>query len=48
MAWRVKHFKTLEQFNAWTERNAHRIQWTRIWVNNREYSIEYRRLRVIG
>ena len=46
--WRVRHFKTLEQFEAWTRKANWRYQWERVFVANKAYSVEYRRLRVIG
>jgi hypothetical protein len=45
--WQVKKFKTNEAKNAWVEKNAHRIQWNEVFINN-AYAVEYRALRIIG
>lgn len=46
--WTTKYFKTLAAMQAWIAANQHRVQWTRIFVNNKPYALEYRKLRIIG
>lgn len=42
--WQVKTFKTRESMTRFLDKNAHRIQWHEIFVNN-AYGIQYRKLR---
>jgi hypothetical protein len=41
--WIYKQFKTKEAMNKFTVKNAGKIQWHEIFVNN-AYAIEYRKL----
>ena len=45
--WKIKHFKTLKAFEKWIETEGHKYQWEQLFVNNKEYSVEYRRLTLI-
>lgn len=40
--WKTKHFKSKAEAMKWIE--ARSIQWQQIFVNNKPYSIEYRKL----
>lgn len=44
--WMTKTFKTKAAFDAWVERNGHKMQWREIFVNN-AWGVEYRKLRRI-
>lgn len=43
--WYVKHFDSAEEARAWVESLP--VQWERIFVENKAYSIEYRPLRAV-
>lgn len=43
--WKVKSFEDYNAFLRWSENKN--IQWQRIFINNRNYSIEYRYVNVI-
>lgn len=45
--WQVKTFKTREAMLTYLDRNAHRIEYREVFVNN-AYGITYRKLRLIG
>ena len=42
--WIKKNFKTKENMNKFISKNAGKIQWVEVFVNN-SYCIEYRKLR---
>lgn len=42
--WQIKTFKTRAAMKNFIARNANKIQWQEIFVNN-AYAIEYRKLR---
>jgi hypothetical protein len=44
--WQTKYFKNLEAMNTWIEKNEHRYQITRLFVNN-GYALEYKKMRII-
>lgn len=42
--WTIKTFKTEEAMELWLQKNNHKIQYERIFINN-GWGIEYRKLR---
>jgi hypothetical protein len=44
--WTIKHFRSFAAQESWIERNNHRLQIVRLFVNN-GYAVEYRKLRMI-
>lgn len=42
--WQIKTFKTRESMDRWIAKNAQRVQYVEIFVNN-GYAVEYRKLR---
>ena len=42
--WTIKTFKTRKSMNSFLAKNAGKIQWVEIFINN-GFGIEYRRLR---
>jgi hypothetical protein len=45
--WTVKTFKTLAAMRAWIDRNAYRVEFREVFINN-GYAVDYRPLRRIG
>lgn len=45
--YKIKHFKNAEDFNLWELKNGKKYIYERIFVNNKEISIEYKKKRVI-
>lgn len=45
--WSIRKFKTRAEMLAWVTRNAARVQWHEVFVNN-AYAVEFRPLRIIG
>ncbi len=45
--WKVKKFKTKEACDLWLEKNAHKVQWEQIFVNNVPFALHYRLLRIV-
>lgn len=44
--WKTKTFKTKKAMETFLSKNAHKIQWVEVFVNN-GYALEYRPLRRI-
>ena len=46
MMWNIKVFKSKEKFLQWIEKNADKMQWHEVFVNN-AYAVQYKPLLVI-
>ena len=43
--WKIKHFKSKAEAEKWIEK--HDVQWNQIFVENKPFSIEYKKLQQI-
>lgn len=42
--WKIKKMKTFEEMSEFIEKNKHRYQMQRVFINNYLYSVEYKKL----